>query len=438
MSATPTAIDPNRPLLETARTQIAKNDLKGAALTLNKAQKNSPNDARIFMLAGLMAEKAGNIPGAFEALRRSVALAPDWGPGLLELSLLLARQNQFKEAVETAEKVAALEPKNLQVLAGVIDIAHRASHLEMAVRHLRRGLELVAGDPSLRRLLARDLGNLGQYAESLELWGALIEENPQDTESLMGRVHVLVAQGQVARARKDTMALLELAPGDSVYAYYNALAHGATPPHQPPELNRGLFDNLAELYDRHMVRTLKYQLPQQIAKKLIAGYPDKKINVLDLGCGTGLLGVCLGRLDGALVGVDISKGMIEQAARHNVYDRFHHTNLLDALEDTPASLYQVLAALDVFIYAGDMSKAIPNALRILTPGGQFIFSCEAAPEDGAALVLQPSGRYAHQRSAIEALCIAAGFAPVEIEDTVLRHENNEPVNGFVVTAHKPA
>ena len=103
MSTTPTAIDPNRPLLETARTQIAKNDLKGAALTLNKAQKNNPNDARIFMLAGLMAEKAGNIPGAFEALRRCVALAPDWGPGLLELSLLLARQNQFKEAIETAE-----------------------------------------------------------------------------------------------------------------------------------------------------------------------------------------------------------------------------------------------------------------------------------------------------------------------------------------------
>ena len=97
-----------------------------------------------------------------------------------------------------------------------------------------------------------------------------------------------------------------------------------------------------------------------------------------------------------------------------------------------------LAALDVFIYAGDMSTAIPNALRILTPGGQFIFSCEAAPEDGAALVLQPSGRYAHQRSAIEALCAAAGFAPIEIEDTVLRHENTEPVNGFVVTAHKPA
>ena len=53
-------------------------------------------------------------------------------------------------------------------------------------------------------------------------------------------------------------------------------------------------------------------------------------------------------------------------------------------------------------------------------------------------MLQPSGRYAHQRSHIQALCEAAGFAPIDIEDTVLRYENAEPVNGFVVTAHKPA
>ncbi|MDD2846391.1 MAG: tetratricopeptide repeat protein [Rhodoferax sp.] len=436
MSAT--LSDPNLKHLHTAREQIAKGDLKNAALTLNQAQKQIPNDPRVFMLAGLMAEKSGNIPGAFEALRRSVAMAPDWGPGLLELALLLARQNQFAEAIETAEKLATLEPTNLQVLAGVIDIAHRAGHLDMAVRHLRRGLVLVPGDVQLRRLLARDLASLGQYAESLELWGALIDQNPQDSEALMGRVQALVAQGQPTRALQDTMALLALAPGDSVYAYYNALAHGATPAHQPPELNRALFDSMAELYDQHMVRGLKYQLPKQMADQIIARYPDKKLHVLDLGCGTGLLGVYLGRIDGALVGVDISKGMIEQAARHNVYDRFHHANLLDALEDTPAALYQVIAALDVFIYAGDLSQAIPNALRILVPGGQFMFSCETAPEDGPDLVLLPSGRYAHKRSHIVALCQKAGFAPVEAQDTMLRHENHEPVHGFVVVAHKPA
>lgn len=438
MSATPAIEALQRQRIDTARAQITQGDLQGAMATLNQALQQHPNDPRVFMLAGLAAEKAGTPPNAVEYLRRCVSLAPEWGLGQLELALLLARQNQFQEALEIAEKIATSNPSNLQVLGSVIAVAQRARQLEVTVRYLRRALELLPNDAGMRRLLARNLGDLGEYAPALELWNALIDENPKDTAALLGRALALMAQGQPARARKDTMALLELVPGDSIYAYYNVLAHGAQPLQQPAKLIQELFDAAAAQYDQRMLHALQYQLPQQVAKQLIARYPDKKINVLDLGCGTGLLGVCLGRLDGALVGVDISKGMIEQAARHNVYDRFHHVNLLDALEDTPASLYQVLAALDVFIYAGDMSKAIPNALRILTPGGQFIFSCEAAPEDGAALVLQPSGRYAHQRSAIEALCAAAGFAPIEIEDTVLRHENNEPVNGFVVTAHKPA
>lgn len=432
------ANDPNLKHLTQAREQIARGDLKKAALTLNKANALWPQDPRVFMLGGLLAEKSGNVKGALEALRKSVSLAPDWGPGLLELSLLLARQNQFPEAIEIAEKVASLEPKNLQVLAGVIDIAHRAGHLDMAVRHLRRGLDLVPGDMALRRLLARDLSEQGKHEESLAMWDALVLEQPADAQSLVGRVQACIAAGKPTDARESTTALLGLAPGDAVYRYYAKLANGEMPEQQPTELTRPLFDNMAEFYDLHMVRGLKYQLPKQVGDKIIARHPDKKINVLDLGCGTGLLGVCLGRLDGALVGVDPSVKMIEQAAQHNVYDRFHTVNLHDALRETPDALYQVIAALDVFIYAGDVTQAIPNAHRVLTAGGTMVFSFEAASDDGADMVLQSSGRYAHKRSHVQALCEAAGFATVEVENTVLREENHEPVHGFVVTAYKAA
>ena len=434
----PPSSDPIRKHLETARTQIGNGELREAAQTLNTAQRIWPGDARIYMLAGLMAEKSGNLKGALEAMRKSVAAAPDWGPGLLELALLLARQNQFKEAVETAEKVAALEPKNLMVLAGVVDIAHRAGHKEMAIKHLRRGLVLVPGDLQLSQLLAQDLSALNQHEEALQLWTALIEANPKNEPALLGRVKTLLAAGKPAKAVADTTTLLALAPGDSVYAYYTALAHGITPAHQPVELNRQLFDGMAEVYDQHTVRGLRYQLPKIVGDKILARYPEKRLNVLDLGCGTGLLGVCLGRIDGFLIGVDVSTKMIEQAARHNVYDRFHTVNLLEALEATPAALYEVITALDVFIYTGDLGQTIPNAHRILLPAGDLYFSCETAPEDGPDLVLQPNGCYAHKRSHVHALCRQAGFESVEIEDLVLRYEAGEPVQGFVVTARKAA
>ena len=432
------ANDPNLALLQQARDQIAQGDLKKAAQTLQKAQKQWPRDPRVFLLAGVMAEKSGNLPGAFDALRRAVNLAPDWGPGLLELALLHARQNQFQDAIANAEKVAALEPQNPRVLAGVVDIAHRAGHLEMAVRHLRRGLALVPGDATLRQALARDLQALGQYDEALALWDGLLAEQPADPHALVGKVQTCLAAGRAAEAQASAEALLAQAPDDAVYQYLAQRVRGDTPAQQPAGLTVNLFDGMADTYDRHVVGSLKYQLPRQVAQALRERHAGQPFNVLDLGCGTGLLGLYLGEIEGFLIGVDLSARMLEQAARHGVYDRFHQVNLHDALAETPDGLYDAITALDVFIYAGDLGQAVPNALRILKPSGQLVFSCEAAPEDGPDLVLQPSERYAHRRSQVEALCRSAGFAEVDIAEQVLRHEGGQPVQGFVVTATKAA
>src|SRR6218665_2551681 len=57
------ARDPNIKHLIKARGQIAKGDLKNAALTLNQANARWPQDPRVFMLGGLMAEKAGHLQG---------------------------------------------------------------------------------------------------------------------------------------------------------------------------------------------------------------------------------------------------------------------------------------------------------------------------------------------------------------------------------------
>ena len=436
MSAT--ATDPTLKYLTQAREQIARGDLRNATATLKKANALWPKDARVFMLGGLLAEKNGNIEGAFGSLRKAVSLWPDWGPGLLELALLLARQNQFKEAVETAEKVAVLEPNNLRVLASVVDIAHRAGHVEMAVRHLRRGLQLVPGDRTLSQYLARDLSGLGHHDEALALWDTLVAESPSDPHCLVGRIQACIAAGKPEKAQGNASVLFSQAPEDLVYQYYMQLTQGQTPAQQPAGLTKPLFDGLAQVYDMHVVRTLKYQLPKQVAEKVISKYPDKKINVLDMGCGTGLLGLYLGRLEGFLVGVDLSPKMVEQAARHGVYDRFHTVNLHDALRATPGDLYQVIAALDVFIYAGDIGQAVRDAYRILTPGGMLVFSFESADESGPDMVLLPSGRYAHKRIHVQTACETAGFNLVEVEETVLRTENHTPVHGFVVTATKTA
>lgn len=206
---------------------------------------------------------------------------------------------------------------------------------------------------------------------------------------------------------------LELVPGDVQLrrAGEGQGMRGETPAHQPVELNRALFDGMAEIYDQHIVRGLGYRLPKIVADRILERYPEKHLNVLDLGCGTGLLGVCLGRLDGFLISVEISQKMIEQAVRHKVYDKFHTV---------------------------DLTRAVLDAHRILQPAGDFWFSCEIADEAGPELALQANGRYAHKRSHVASACRAAGFESVEIEELDLRREAGVPVRGILVRARKAA
>ena len=430
-------VDPIRKFLETARHQIAVGNLTGAAQTLNDARRRAPQDARLFMLAALMAEKSGNLDGALDAMQRCVTMAPDWTPGLLEQARLFARHNRDNEAMAAAEKVIALEPNNAHVIAGVVDIAHRVGNTEMAIRHLQHALELIPGDRTLRRYLAVDLGNIRKYDEALALFEPLINEEPGDHLARIARVQMLQERGTMQEALPDTTALLALQPDDKVYQYYHQLAQGQVPPHVPVELTTRMFDDMAKVYDKHMVRNLSYRLPKQVADQLLEIFPTRRFNLLDLGCGTGLLGAVLGPIDGYILGVDMSSQMLAEAAKHKVYYKFHQVNLLEALAATPANTFEAIAALDVLIYVGDLQQTLADAYRVLAPGGVLIFSCEHGDVTGPDTQLQPFGRYTHTQASTVRLAKAAGFDRVDTKDVDLRMEAGQPVDGFVVTAFKP-
>jgi predicted TPR repeat methyltransferase len=119
-----------------------------------------------------------------------------------------------------------------------------------------------------------------------------------------------------------------------------------------------------------------------------------------------------------------------------VYAQFNQVNVLDALQATPGSHYDVIAALDVLIYVGDLTPVIPNAHRILTSGGRFVFSCEAAPDTVETFALQSTQRFVHQQTHVEELLAAAGFKDILIDACTLRYEAGEPVQGFVASAQK--
>jgi len=422
---------------------IATGRLPEAATALNEAQSESPRDARIFMLGVLLANRAGNLDGAVASGRRALKLAPRWHVPMIELGMALARKGgsaELAEAMLLAKSALALAPQDTGALDRAIAIAEIAKARPEAIAWAEAGARLRPDDVRYPLVLGEQRLFQKDFTHALENFQKAAAMQPGNPLALRGLLRCNLALGDMQAAQAQAQVLIERFPNDAGVQYLHALAQGQTPATQPAVSIVGLFDDYAQRFDMHLVRGLKYKVPERVAQQLLALHPDRKFNLLDLGCGTGLLGLYLGPIQGHIVGVDLSRKMIEQAALHQVYARFHNVNMLDALRETPAEQYEVITCLDALVYVGDLATVIPNALRILKPGGHFIFSCEAAQEDEPDLALrQPSGRYAHRDTAVERLCREAGFDQVQIEHLpMLRMEGDAPLPGFLVTARKPA
>ncbi|WP_028601689.1 methyltransferase [Ottowia thiooxydans] len=416
---------------------IAKRELQQAALALNDARKRYGGDARIFLLASRLAEQAGNAEGALQSARQAQQAAPGWPVAEMELALLLLRQGKREEALARARRVVELAPDDLSVVRRAAGIAIQADDLQATVAWLRKLVSLKPQEYTFRSLLAKQLLTSGAVEEALAMYNELVQEQPWDTEALSGRARAALTLGQLTQAQQDAEALVQLEPSNKSHQHVLALSRGESPKTLPEEGVKALFDSFAERFDETLWTALEYRVPQKAADILLQAHPDRKFNLLDLGCGTGLVGACLGRIDGYIIGVDLSDEMIRKAAQHGVYERFHNVNILDALRTTPGDHYEAITCCDVLVYVGDPKEVIPNALRILKAGGHFIFSCESATEEEEDIVLRPSERFAHKASAVQRWCEEAGFDEITIEQLPqLRREGGEPLPGFLVTARK--
>lgn len=413
--------------------------LPDAAKALNDLQSRHPNDARVLLVGMRLAQRAGNAEAAIKAARRALVLAPGWHVAQIELALLLARQQQGDEALQLARQALAGAPTVVDVWVGAINTALFSGNPDQTQDWADQAVRRFPDNAGIRLFLARHLVAQQRHRDAIPHFEYIHERAPGHEETLRGLLTCALAVSDEPAARQWADRLLALKPDDTSAQYWHAIAHGQTPQTQPPEIVTGIFDDYAQNFDMHLVRGLQYRTPERVAQILLERHPDRRFNLLDLGCGTGLVGVYLGRIEGHIIGVDLSEKMIEQAARHGIYSRFHQINVLDALRETPADHYEAIACADVLVYVGDLGPVIPNALRILKAGGEFIFSCESASEDEADLVMRPSQRYAHKASDVERRCRAAGFDEVVIEHLpMLRMEHGQPLPGFIVTARKPA
>jgi predicted TPR repeat methyltransferase len=200
-----------------------------------------------------------------------------------------------------------------------------------------------------------------------------------------------------------------------------------------------LFNSFASRFDGTLAR-LQYCGPKVLLEALqeVAGKPAADWEMLDVGCGTGLVGATVKPLVRRLVGVDLSAEMLQLARHRDVYDELIEADLIDYLSTT-SSRFDAVTASDVLTYLGDLRGFFEFGARVLKPGGVIAIVVEALVDDakGASFRLNPTGRFSHTSQYLRSLMEGVGLSVACLRDVAMRLEGNVPVPSLLAVGRAP-
>lgn len=134
-------------------------------------------------------------------------------------------------------------------------------------------------------------------------------------------------------------------------------------------------------YDRD-VEGWGYDAPERIADLTLAALARSPGEVLDAGCGTGMVGVALSeRGVDAVLGGDFTPATVEVARTRNVYTAVEHLDLNSPLEFAD-DRFAVTVSAGVFSYVSETEATVRELLRVVQPGGSVIFTQRTDLWDG--------------------------------------------------------
>lgn len=346
-----------------------------AKLCHAQAIEDDPTNLNYYMNLASAMERSGNFASAEEIYRSVMSRAPDRPDAYMALSELLSRSSDLAGAAAILEEAAANGAGYPELFANLGNAYVGLGNQEAASRAYRRGLEI---DPN---------------------------------HGYLSHMSAVVSGGKTERANPDYVA--------------------------------HLFDGYARNFETHLIRGLSYRVPGLLRNELIRFRPDAdpgrsnaaKLRILDLGCGTGLMGVMTYDVASLLKGIDISPNMIAEARAKSIYHELVVGDLVSVMA-ADSSQYDVVVGGDVFCYFGDLQPVVSTARERLVPGGLLLFSVERS--QGAPYQLHATGRFGHSGDYLVRTVTGAGMSLVTMRAEVIRTNANAQVSGFVVVARRPA
>ena len=392
--------------------------------------------SREIFFQGIGAFEAGRLPEARACFERCLALTPDRPSVQGNLGITLWRLGLPDEALPLLQQATAGEPAFKDAWAA-LGLAHEAvGDWQAAADALAQALALDGTSAAQWLSRSRCLARLGRAPEALQALDRAIALDPNTAAAWSLRGNLLREMQQLDAAAQSYDRAVALGADRELHAYYLASVRGtATPPASAPrQYVQALFDDYAADFQGHLVDRLGYSGHEVLLRPLLerAAAHDRRFAIaLDLGCGTGLCAPLLAPHCDAIVGVDLSGQMLQQATRLGLYRELVQADIGEYLATTPLRAELVVAA-DVLIYVGELSRVFADVVRVLERGGLFAFTVEL-PTNDQALQLLPSLRYAHSQRYLRGLASRHGFEVDRVWQEPIREDQKVPVDALYVS-----
>lgn len=408
-------------------------------------------------------------------LRRALAGQPDFPEAWFELGNAVFNQGRIEEAARAFAQAATLLPEYVDALFSLGNALLELGRPRDALVAFDRGAAIDGSVGKLHAGRAYAYQDLGQDADaalaagraaaldpgkpetlSLAAETALVVEKFADAERLAGRAaridamnprhhylrgRAVMLQGRASEACGHFATCLDLDPDDTVGAAVQLAAMGFLELDRTPESHIiSTYEVSARRWDNSTGGEKGYRAPELIAKALasVDAAPqgdglDAVLNVIDLGCGTGLCAPFLRPMAAHLAGVDLSPEMVEVAAEKALYDELCVGDLVHCLEQGDRS-FDLAVAAGVLLYFGDLAPVFQALARKLTPGGLFAFTF--FPHDGDGRRASEQGYFTHGTDYMRALAEETGFDVEFAARDVHEFQGGAPVYCIVAVLRK--
>jgi len=370
-------------------------------------------------------------------IERSIALEPEQADWYSNLGIVLQHQLNLDEAIHAYCRAIALDPSHANALSNLGVVFRAKGEPDQAEAAYRAAIRVDSEHSDAYHNLGVLLNAQKRPREAAQCFSKVITLRPKDPEArrLLALAHCTL--GEVDEAVRIFEEWLADDPDDPIARHMLAACSGRDVPTRASDaFVEKTFDTFAASFDSKLAKLL-YRAPDLVAEMLARSdaSPSKSLDILDVGCGTGLCGALLTPYARSLVGVDLSDRMLDQARERNVYDELVKGELNAYLAGC-GEAYDVIVSADTLVYFGPLAAVAIAAEHALRPGGQLIFTVEeSVADDRDGYSLGTSGRYRHTHDYVQQILDAARLR-AEIVSVDLRLEAGEPVAGLLVAAVK--